>query len=111
MIGTRKRSSGLELGVVRSASGGHTSFRGVPSFGGGDHLYVRYILEPDFPSPTIRAYLRFELSSVPAGATLSAATLRMYQDSASYEQSVILRAWRVTSSWFDNGVGISNQPT
>jgi hypothetical protein len=57
----------------------------------------------------LRALLRFNLPTIPAGCVLDAATLRVYAASASSGQRT-LQALRVNASWTESGVTWGNQP-
>jgi parallel beta-helix repeat protein len=57
----------------------------------------------------LRALVRFNLPSIPAGCVLDAATLRVYASSASSSQRT-LQAFRLSGSWTESGVTWSNQP-
>jgi len=83
------------------------------NFGGSDHLYVgRGILfDPDF-TPTdmrMRTFIRFNLSGIPAGATVLSAQLRLYRDSG--VGSGILNVHRVLGNWTETGLHWNNQPS
>jgi hypothetical protein len=55
-----------------------------------------------------RALVRFELPAIPAGCTVTGASLRLYAGSATTGRT--LRALRVTANWTESGVTWSNQP-
>jgi hypothetical protein len=57
----------------------------------------------------LRALVRFNLPTVPAGCVLDTATLRLYAASASGSQRT-LQALRLNASWTEGGVNWSNQP-
>jgi large repetitive protein len=59
-------------------------------------------------SKAMRALLRFTLPAVPAGCSVTAATLRLYAASAATGQT--LQALRINAGWTENGVTWSNQP-
>lgn len=54
---------------------------------------------------------RFNLSSIPAGATVQSATARFYQVSGSGLSSVTLNLGRAGASWTEYGVTFNNRPT
>ncbi|MEA2639213.1 MAG: hypothetical protein QOF51_607 [Chloroflexota bacterium] len=81
------------------------------TFGIGDpYLTSRYIIEPDFSSPKIVAYLRFDLSSIPAGATITSANLRLYLEQGSFDSPLDMQVWRVTGAWTPQTLSLNNQP-
>ncbi|MEV7804344.1 DNRLRE domain-containing protein [Microbispora sp. NPDC088329] len=49
-----------------------------------------------------RAFLRFDLSSVPSGATVTAAEMKLWNSSSNACSSVSVTASRVTSSWWSD---------
>src|ERR1700722_3976031 len=55
------------------------------------------------------SYVQFNLSGIPAGASISKATLRLYVDAVS--GSGTLDVFQVTSSWGENKVTYSTRPT
>jgi hypothetical protein len=57
----------------------------------------------------LRALVRFNLPSIPAGCVLDAATLRVYAGAASSGQRT-LQALRLNGSWTETGVTWQNQP-
>ena len=57
----------------------------------------------------LRALVRFNLPSIPAGCVLDTATLRVYAGSASSGQRT-LQALRLNGSWTESGVTWSNAP-
>ena len=57
----------------------------------------------------LRALVRFNLPSIPAGCVLDTATLRVYAGSASSSQRT-LQALRLNGSWTESGVTWSNAP-
>jgi hypothetical protein len=57
----------------------------------------------------LRAVVRFNLPTTPAGCVLDAATLRMYASSASSSQRT-LRVLRLNGAWTESGVTWGNQP-
>ncbi len=59
--------------------------------------------------PGTNSYVQFNLSGIPAGATISKATLRLYVDAVS--GSGTLDVFQVTSSWSENKVTYSTRPT
>jgi uncharacterized repeat protein (TIGR01451 family) len=64
-----------------------------------------------------RALIRFDLSAIPAGATLTSATLEMYYFSTRTTLTESLRAHRITRAWTEAGVtwrttdGVNNWTT
>jgi large repetitive protein len=59
-------------------------------------------------SKAMRALVRFNLPSVPAGCTVTAATLRLWAASAATGQT--LQALRNSATWTEAGVTWNNQP-
>src|SRR6202034_1367891 len=59
--------------------------------------------------PGTSSYVQFNLSGIPAGATISKATLRLYVDAVS--GSGTLDVFQVTSSWTENKVTYNTRPT
>jgi hypothetical protein len=59
-------------------------------------------------SNNARALVRFDLPAIPAGCTVTGASLRLYAGSATTGRT--LRALRVTANWTESGVTWSNQP-
>jgi parallel beta-helix repeat protein len=57
----------------------------------------------------LRALVRYNLPSIPAGCVIDTATLRMYAGSASSSQRT-LQAFRAGASWTESGVTWANQP-
>ena len=53
-------------------------------------------------------YIRFDLSGVPAGATLSKATLRLYVNS--YSQAGAFDVYEIDSPWSEHALSFSNAP-
>lgn len=54
---------------------------------------------------------RFDLSSIPAAATIQSATVRLYQEFGSGLASVTLNLNRAGASWTEYGVTFNNRPT
>jgi Calx-beta domain/Glycosyl hydrolase family 99/Calcineurin-like phosphoesterase len=75
------------------------------NFGSGTTLHVD-------SSPTRRSYLRFDLSSLPAGSTITGGTLRLY---VSYDCSASSPGWEVSTladnSWQESAITYANAPT
>ncbi|MGV8038804.1 MAG: DNRLRE domain-containing protein [Thermoanaerobaculaceae bacterium] len=82
---------------------------GAPNtnYGTGDMLYVA--LFGEF-SNIEQSLARWSLSSIPAGATIQSAKVRLYLDQASGLSSVTLTLWRATASWSETGVTWNNRP-
>jgi hypothetical protein len=57
----------------------------------------------------LRALLRFDLPTTPAGCVLDTASLRVFAGSASSTERT-LQVFRVNGSWSESGVTWSNQP-
>jgi hypothetical protein len=57
----------------------------------------------------LRALVRFNLPTMPAGCTIDTATLRLYADSASSSQRT-LEVFRLDGAWSEGGVNWGNQP-
>ena len=55
------------------------------------------------------SYIQFDLSGVPASATLSKATLRLYVDS--YSQSGKFDVYEIDNPWSEHSVNFSNAPS
>lgn len=72
------------------------------NYGLGKNVQVGYFyLAPSVPTCR-RALLRFDLSSIPAGATISKAALQVYQTFFSGVPTGV-RSYRVTKSWTETG--------
>lgn len=56
----------------------------------------------------MRSLIRFDLSAIPAGCTVSRATLRLYATSA--DSSRVVDVYRVSGSWTETDVAWRNQP-
>lgn len=54
------------------------------------------------------SYIQFDLSSVPAGATLSKATLRLYVNS--YTQAGAFDVYEIDSAWSEHALNFTNAP-
>ncbi len=77
------------------------------NFGGDSRLVVR---PRDGSDPKRnRALVRFNLPPLPAGCSVTGATLRL--NAAEANTSRTIAVYRVTSSWTENGVTWNNQPT
>jgi N-acetylneuraminic acid mutarotase len=59
--------------------------------------------------PGTNSYVQFNLSGIPAGASISKASLRLYVDAVS--GSGTLDVFQVTSSWTENKVTYNTRPT
>jgi len=59
--------------------------------------------------PGTSSYVQFNLSAIPAGATIGKATLRLYADAVS--GSGTLDVFQVTSAWSENKVIYNTRPT
>jgi hypothetical protein len=70
-------------------------------------IRVRDIRQPDFNTPQIAGYLKFNLGVVPAGSTVASATLRVYLDQGDFDGPITLPVWRVTADWTPQSVGIT----
>ena len=57
----------------------------------------------------LRALVRFDLPTIPAGCVLDTANLRLYASSASASQRT-LQAFRINGSWTESGVTWANAP-
>ncbi|MCX7680588.1 MAG: DNRLRE domain-containing protein, partial [Anaerolineae bacterium] len=68
-------------------------------------------LEPD--GKIVRSLVRFDLSSIPTGATINQATLRLYLVSSwDYpNRTRTITTYRIGSSWSESGVTWNNQPS
>lgn len=60
-------------------------------------------------NPVQRSLVQFDLSSVPAGSTISSATLYLYASTAASGRTY--GAYRITSSWTETAVTYTNQPS
>lgn len=58
-----------------------------------------------------RAYVRFNLSSIPDGASIQSATFKAYLDSGDGASSVSLTMYRCTSTWTEGGVTWASRPS
>ena len=69
----------------------------------------RAVLYMDFAN-TGRVLVRFDLSNIPAGATISSATLGFDLTYSSGTSSVTATAYRVTETWTENSVTKNSEP-
>ena len=60
---------------------------------------------------TVRAYIQFDLSTIPADARITDADLRLYHHSAWGSDAFTIGLYKVTGSWLENTVTWNNQPT
>lgn len=75
---------------------------------------ARYVLAATGSSSRVRrTYLKFDLSSIPKGSTITSATLSLYSYDAdvNWQASVALVARRVTSSWDQTTITHNSQPS
>jgi len=64
----------------------------------------------EFPGKTF-TYIKFDLSSIPAGSTVNGATLGLYLDSGmGFSSGMGLIASRVTSGWDEGSITWNNKP-
>ncbi|MFC1780591.1 DNRLRE domain-containing protein, partial [Patescibacteria group bacterium] len=55
--------------------------------------------------------VKFDLSAIPTNATIENASLSFYQIDSSSGETVVISAYKVTSSWIESSVSGSNMPT
>jgi hypothetical protein len=55
--------------------------------------------------------IKFDLSAIPANATIENASLSLYQIDSATGETVVISAYKVTSSWTELSVSGSNMPT
>jgi len=83
------------------------------NFGSTSDMWVGYddYLEPD--GRIVRSLVRFDLSSIPAGATINSATLRLYLvGSWDYPgKTRTITTYRTGSSWSESSVTWNNKPS
>lgn len=78
------------------------------NFGGLTELVVgRSIIDGD--GYRFRILVRFDVTGIPAGSTITAATLSMYHDGSTSDSLVVL-AKRITATWSESLVRWNNQP-
>ena len=66
----------------------------------------------DYPSPrTARAFVQFDLSSIPSSATVSEATLRLFYDGCDSDPDVDVGIFEVMSSWAESTLSWNTQPS
>jgi hypothetical protein len=67
----------------------------------------------DYPSPrTARTYVQFDLSSIPSGATVLEATLRLFYDDCDFgPDAVDVGTYEVTSPWAESTLSWNTQPS
>lgn len=56
------------------------------------------------PGRNYRSLVKFDISTLPAGATVTSATLRLYQESSVSTSTISIAAHKVTASWNENTV-------
>jgi len=79
------------------------------NFGGNPHLQTGYCCG-EFPGKTF-IYIKFDLSSIPAGSTIAGATLGIYLDSGNgFPGGMNLNASQVVSDWQEGGITWNNKP-
>lgn len=91
-------SEGTDVGAMQASPSGN--------FGNSENLMMNF-----GPSYECRAFLSWDLASIPAGSTINTATLEIWVDSrypnaTNYNFGV----YRVTASWTEGGVTWNNQP-
>lgn len=78
------------------------------NFGGATDLVVgRSIIDGD--GYRFRILVRFDVTGIPAGSTVTAATLSMYHDGSTTDSLVVL-AKRITATWSESLVRWNNMP-
>ena len=60
---------------------------------------------------TVRAYIQFDLSTIPEGIVVTDADLRLYHHSSWGSDVFTVGLYKVTASWLENTVTWNNQPT
>jgi len=60
---------------------------------------------------TVRAYIEFDLSSIPENARITDTDLMLYHSSSSGTTNFSVGAYKVTESWLENTITWNNQPT
>ena len=63
------------------------------------------------PIDTVRAYIQFDLSTIPEGIVVTDADLKLYHHSAWGSNAFTIGLYKVTESWLENTITWSNQPT
>jgi large repetitive protein len=92
--------------VTASANADSWIDQGSPSNNFGSDQIVK--VKRETGSKAMRTLVRFTLPAVPAGCSVTAATLRLYAASAA--TGLTLQALRAGATWTENGITWSNQP-
>jgi len=58
-----------------------------------------------------RAFIKFDLSSIPSGSVIISATLKLYVSTLNYPSDGQVELHRVTSDWSESGATWNNQPS
>jgi len=80
------------------------------NFGSSAGLYVGDA-QPSAPNSIARSYLKFDLSSLPAGAAIDTATLHMYNNVMYYPAVSVGAHFLSNDGWTEGGITWSNAPT
>ncbi|GAG60982.1 unnamed protein product [marine sediment metagenome] len=60
---------------------------------------------------TVRAYIQFDLSTIPEGIVVTDADLKLYHYSSWGSAAFTIGLYKVTGSWLENSITWNNQPT
>ena len=86
---------------------------GVETFGPDTNWEILYYfgIGNSIAPNTLRAYIQFDLSTVPGGVVVTNANLRLYHYSSWGSAAFTIGLYKVTGSWLENSITWNNQPT
>ena len=93
-----------------------TNYGSLPflNIGKNDSSFSLKVIRADYPYVSIykyfRAYLQFDLSTLPADAVIVNADLKLYQFNNSETDDFMIALHRVTESWDETTITYNNQP-
>jgi len=82
----------------------------LKNFGTSVNLIVRSKFDGETVYDNMRSFIIFDLSSLPAGANISSATLKLYMQDAPGVYSRTYEVYRVVETWNESTITWDNQP-
>lgn len=102
-------TAGAEMLVLNPSADSYTdSTKATSNFGRDKTLLIRH---DAYRERRNAIFLRFDISSIPRGSSISEAALKMYLKEMTGQKTINLGVNRATSDWSETGIHSQNKPT